>query len=76
MADFESPSRVRPSPSQGTRVGSWWDFFLADSGGPRSRFNFLFFLSDKKKFKKIIIALICGDVKVVGIVEHTPGWLH
>ena len=49
MAGFESPSQVRPSfetdsgglgpsspESVSTRAGSWWYFFLADPGGPRS----------------------------------------
>ena len=26
--------------------------------------------------QKEIIALVCGDVKMFSIVEHTLGWLH
>ena len=28
------------------------------------------------KKKKKIITLVCGDVKMFSIVEHTLGWLH
>ena len=33
-------------------------------------------LSKKKNHTREIIALVCGDIKMFSIVEHTLGWLH